>query len=87
MSRQISNWVEVVERQWCRAFHGEPMWPVNGQYRCRECLRTYPVAWSNSRPEAEAGMPERKAPQAIPFAAPVPAPAPVAPAGTLPRAA
>lgn len=25
------------------------MWPVNGYYRCPECLRTYPVPWSNRR--------------------------------------
>jgi hypothetical protein len=24
------------------------MWPVNGQYRCRTCLRTYPVPWANT---------------------------------------
>lgn len=38
---------ERVSREWCRAFHRQPMWPVNGYYRCPECLRTYPVPWSN----------------------------------------
>lgn len=39
---------ERVSRVWCRAFHRPPMWPVNGHYRCPDCLRTYPVTWSNS---------------------------------------
>jgi hypothetical protein len=30
---------------WCRAFHPEPLWPVNGHYRCRACLRAYAVSW------------------------------------------
>jgi len=25
--------------------HPDPMWPVNGEYQCRVCLRKYPVAW------------------------------------------
>jgi hypothetical protein len=24
------------------------MWPVNGYYRCPDCLRTYRVPWSNT---------------------------------------
>jgi hypothetical protein len=30
---------------WCRTFHPETLWPVHGHYRCRACLRTYPVPW------------------------------------------
>jgi hypothetical protein len=30
---------------WCRLTHGRPMHPIQGQYRCRRCLRTFPVAW------------------------------------------
>ena len=30
---------------WCRTFHPEPLWPIHGQYRCRACLRAYPVRW------------------------------------------
>lgn len=33
----------------CRHFHGEPYAPVCGVYRCRKCLRTYPVPW-NEKP-------------------------------------
>ena len=30
---------------WCQLMHPDPMWPVNGEYQCRVCLRRYPVAW------------------------------------------
>jgi hypothetical protein len=30
---------------WCHAMHTHTMWPLKGEYRCRTCLRTYPVAW------------------------------------------
>lgn len=30
---------------WCRLVHEEIMWPVNGYYECRVCLRRYPVVW------------------------------------------
>ncbi len=33
---------------WCRVFHPAPMWPVNGQYRCPVCLRSYRVPWEDS---------------------------------------
>jgi hypothetical protein len=31
--------------EWCRTFHSGPYWPVHGNYRCRICLRSYPVPW------------------------------------------
>ncbi len=37
-----------LSRMWCQAMHPSPMWPVNGQYRCPECLRVYPVAWEST---------------------------------------
>ena len=30
---------------WCRAFHPEASWPINGHYHCPACLRVYPVQW------------------------------------------
>jgi hypothetical protein len=30
---------------WCYMMHPDPMWPVNGQYRCPSCHRLYPVPW------------------------------------------
>jgi len=31
---------------WCRAVHNQPMWPVNGRYQCRCCLRYHHVRWT-----------------------------------------
>jgi hypothetical protein len=39
--KKIGGW-------WCKLMHDEPMWPVNGKYICRSCLRAHPVGWSNS---------------------------------------
>jgi hypothetical protein len=27
--------------------HAHAMWPVQGYYRCRVCLRTHPVPWEH----------------------------------------
>lgn len=46
--------VEKIAGWWCKLVHDDPMWPVNGQYICRTCLRAHPVVWSNSvRPVLE----------------------------------
>lgn len=37
-----------LSRFWCQAMHPSPMWPVNGQYRCPACMRTYRVPWEDS---------------------------------------
>jgi hypothetical protein len=34
---------ERVEELWCMTMHSGTMWPMNGRYVCRECLREYPV--------------------------------------------
>jgi hypothetical protein len=49
MSGSSVSLSEQFSRLWCRAFHPQPMWPVNGYYRCPECLRAYPVPWANRR--------------------------------------
>ena len=42
----LGNW-------WCRMFHGRPMHPVHGVYRCRKCLRTFPTGWDGPmKPQA-----------------------------------
>jgi hypothetical protein len=33
--------------------HPDPMWPINGTYRCPKCLRVYPVRWANGLPPHE----------------------------------
>lgn len=40
---------ERIARAWCYLMHAPPLRPVSGQYRCPDCLRTYPVPWENDR--------------------------------------
>ncbi len=35
----------AIQKNWCYIMHPDPMWPVNGVYRCPKCLNEYPVAW------------------------------------------
>ena len=37
---------------WCQTMHPDPMWPVNGQYRCPSCLRVYSVPWEEHKTAA-----------------------------------
>ncbi len=57
----MKRWTWLLEMK-CRLLHGRPMHPVNGQYRCRRCLRTWPVPWERipkPRPDAPAGVAAR----------------------------
>lgn len=52
---------------WCKTVHPSPMWPINGHYRCRTCLREYPVAWEldskrTDAPQTHARLPFAPAP-------------------------
>jgi len=55
---------------WCRWWHSDITWPVNGYYYCRKCWRRFPVPWE---------IPPREAAREQPIAQPVltrsPAPA------------
>ena len=43
--------MEPVFRWWCKHFHNQVFRPVRGEYRCAECLRTWPVQWgAEARP-------------------------------------
>jgi hypothetical protein len=42
--------IERILAAWCRNMHGAPMWPVNGKYICRKCLRSHTVEWGGKRP-------------------------------------
>jgi hypothetical protein len=35
----------AIQKNWCYIMHPDPMWPVNGVYRCPKCLNEYPVVW------------------------------------------
>jgi hypothetical protein len=41
--------IEKLMRKWCSLMHGIPTRPINGKYRCRECLREYAVNWAIPR--------------------------------------
>jgi hypothetical protein len=56
-------------RIWCKLMHPEPMWPINGFYRCRTCHRLYPVPW-NSPERTSAEMPAQAALRPYPRSAP-----------------
>jgi len=32
---------------WCRLMHNAPMWPIHATYRCRICMRSYPIPWDD----------------------------------------
>lgn len=36
----------TLKTTWCKQFHGAPMWPMHGYYRCSTCLRKHPVPWA-----------------------------------------
>ena len=38
--------LDQVEELWCHTMHGAVMWPIHGEYRCRACLRSYPVPFA-----------------------------------------
>ena len=48
MLKKMDRLYEEAAEQWCHFAHRDSMWPVKGEYRCRTCLRTYPVPWANT---------------------------------------
>ena len=56
MLKRMDRLYQECAEHWCHFAHTEFMWPVNGQYRCRTCFRTYPVPWANG---SEARAPRR----------------------------
>lgn len=51
MLRMLNSLSSAVGDTWCQLMHPDPMWPVGGEYRCRVCQRTFPVAWEKSARE------------------------------------
>jgi hypothetical protein len=39
-------WIRC-EDLWCEFMHAGILWPIHGEYRCRECLRTRAVPWES----------------------------------------
>ena len=48
MLKCMESFYREAAEHWCHFAHSEPMWPVNGKYRCPTCLRTYEVPWANT---------------------------------------
>lgn len=45
----MKNFWERLNEAWCQFMHRGAMWPMHGEYRCRECLRVYSVPWAQSK--------------------------------------
>jgi hypothetical protein len=43
---QSHRWIETAKDLWCGFLHDEPMWPINGRYQCRKCLRYSNIPWA-----------------------------------------
>jgi hypothetical protein len=41
----LNQFLELIARHWCRAFHTRVMWPIHGHYQCSQCQRIHPVCW------------------------------------------
>ena len=39
----MKRFLDTVGQFWCKNMHTEMTWPFRGHYRCRTCLREYPV--------------------------------------------
>jgi hypothetical protein len=57
MLKSMEGFYREAAEQWCHFAHSQPMWPVNGEYRCPTCHRTYPVPWANTPPKLPRLMP------------------------------
>lgn len=45
MVRFFQSLTSSLGSMWCQTMHPDAMWPVNGEYQCKTCLRKYRVAW------------------------------------------
>ena len=52
MVRLLQSTYSALGEMWCQAMHSDAMWPVKGEYRCKTCLRSYPVAWEGKEAAA-----------------------------------
>jgi len=57
MLKGMESFYREAAEHWCHFAHSETMWPVNGEYRCPTCLRTYKVPWANTPPQPARLMP------------------------------
>ena len=62
MLRSMEGFYREAAEHWCHFAHSEPMWPVNGEYRCPSCLRTYKIPWAKTEPQTVRLAPVGQAP-------------------------
>jgi hypothetical protein len=43
--KQLIKTIDKAQALWCEMFHDQAMWPINGRYQCRTCLRYTAVPW------------------------------------------
>jgi len=73
MTRFVSSLVSSVGSSWCQLMHPDPMWPVNGHYQCRVCLRKFPVSWEHPETASVHTHNHSRAPKSIASATASPA--------------
>ena len=45
MLQRLSIFGTAIGDAWCQTMHSTPMWPVGGEYKCRQCHRSFRVPW------------------------------------------
>lgn len=52
--------METARALWCEFFHDQAMWPINGRYQCRTCLRYTEVPWEGTNANSTVQKSDRK---------------------------
>jgi hypothetical protein len=45
-TKQNIDWAGKLGVVWCAVMHNSPMWPIHGEYKCRDCGTRFPVPWA-----------------------------------------
>jgi hypothetical protein len=48
---------------WCSFAHDQMMWPINGKYQCRRCLRYHEIRWAKATPKLQSEVKIYSAPR------------------------
>ncbi len=51
--RELKRMWDRISVWWCKSMHSKAMWPIHGKYICPDCLREYPVAWTEAAAQEE----------------------------------
>lgn len=66
MATAVSSVIAKAGHLWCDLMHDDIMWPVDGRYRCRTCLREIPVEWNKVETVKQPAAPEFRPPVELP---------------------